>query len=312
MRILITGVGGFVGAHLARRLRARGDELVGVGLVDSPEATRALLAAELRADLTDPAAIAAAVAEARPDAVVHLAAQSSAGRSFEQPVETFRINSAGTWNLLEAVRARAPGARVLAVGTGEVYGPQPEGSRIAEDAPFAPVSPYALSKAVADAMAEVAAEAHGLDVVRTRSFSHTGPGQTPTFVVPSIARQIAAIERGGAEPVVRVGNLEITRDLSDVRDVVEAYVVLLERGKRGAVYNVGSGRGVKLAEVAAALVARARQPVRLEVDPARMRPADVPYLVADVASIARDTGWTASTPLEITLDDVLEEQRAMP
>jgi GDP-4-dehydro-6-deoxy-D-mannose reductase len=310
VRILVTGVGGFVGAHLARKLRARGDEVIGAGVADAPPGTRALLAADLRADITDPASIAGAVAEARPDAVVHLAAQSSAGRSFERPVETFRVNAAGTWHLLEAVRQRAPRARVLVVGTGEVYGPQPEGSRVAEDAPFAPVSPYALAKAAADAMAEVAGEGHGLDVVRTRSFSHSGPGQTTTFVIPSIARQIAEAESGRGEAVVRVGNLEVTRDISDVRDVAEAYVALLERGRPGAVYNVGSGRGVKLTEVAAALVARARRPVRLEVEAARMRPADVPWLVADASAIARDTGWRAATPLDTTLDDVLAEQRA--
>ena len=311
MRVLVTGVGGFVGAHLARRLRDRGDEVIGVGVADAPPATRELLAAELRADVIDTAAIAAAVAEVKPDAVVHLAAQSSAGRSFEQPVETFRINAAGTWNLLEAVRGAVPRARVLVVGTGEVYGPQPEGSRVAEDAPFAPVSPYALSKAAADAMAEAAAEAHGLDVVRTRSFGHSGPGQTTTFVIPSIARQIAALEAGGGEPVVKVGNLEVTRDLCDVRDVADAYVALLERGRTGAAYNVGSGRGVQLTDVAARLVAQARRPLRLEVDPARMRPADVSWLVADVTAIARDTGWHATTPLEVTLADVLEEQRAL-
>jgi GDP-4-dehydro-6-deoxy-D-mannose reductase len=262
-----------------------------------------------RGDLLADGALGAAVAAARPDAVVHLAGQSSAAISFERPVETYRTNAVGTWMLLEAVRVHAPGGRVLVVGSGEAYGPQPEGSRVAEDAPFRPVSPYALSKAAADALADSFARRHGVAVIRTRSFGHTGPGQSPTFAIPSFARQIAAIEAGRAQPVLRVGNLAVTRDLTDVRDVVAAYLALLERGLPGRAYNVCRGAGVRLDEVVRRLVERAKVPLQVEVDPSRVRPADLPWLVGEPRAIERDTGWSAGTPLDRTLDDVLDDWR---
>jgi GDP-4-dehydro-6-deoxy-D-mannose reductase len=307
-RILVTGAGGFVARHLIERIVAHGGAALGVGVDRAPAATAALLAGEWTADVCDAGALAAMLREAAPTAIVHLAAQSSAGVSFDQPLETYRINALGTYALLEAVRAAAPAVRVLVVGTGEVYGPQPAGSRIGEDTPIRPVSPYALSKAAADAIAEHAGS-RGLDVVRTRSFAHIGPGQTDRFVLPSIARQIAEGEKAQEEAVVRVGNLEVTRDMTDVRDVADAYLALLERGRSGAVYNVCRGAGVRLVDLARSLGDLARIPVRFEVDATRLRAADVPYLVGDPAAILRDTGWKAARPLERALEDVLEEWR---
>ncbi len=304
--VLVTGASGFVGPHLARALAAGGARVVGLAATPAP-AGLALDGWQV-ADVLDAAALAAAVAAARPDAVVHLAGQSSAARSFEQPVETFRLNVTGTWNLLEAVRAGAQAARVLVVGSGEVYGPLEAGTRAAEDAPFHPVSPYALSKAAADALAELHGRAHGLDVVRTRSFGHTGPGQEPRFVVPAFARQIAAIERG-ATPVLKVGNLEVSRDLTDVRDIARAYVLLLERGRAGEAYNVCRGVTVRLTEVVRLLAERSRVPLRVETDPALVRAADVAWLSGDPGKLERDTGWRAEIAFERTLDDVLEEWR---
>jgi GDP-4-dehydro-6-deoxy-D-mannose reductase len=180
--ILVTGVSGFVGPHLARALAAAGAQVVGLGI--EPEAPTGLpLTDWCTADLGESAAVADAVTRVHPGAVVHLAGQSSAGRSFADPEGTFRANVTGTANLLEAVRQSAPGARVLVIGSGEAYGPQPEGSRVGEETPFAPVSPYAASKAEADRIAAAAGE-RGLDIVRVRAFSHTGPGQSPVFVVP--------------------------------------------------------------------------------------------------------------------------------
>ena len=305
--VLVTGASGFVGPHLAAALRACGARVYGVA--SDPPRRSLPLEGWHTADLLDLGSLERVVEAVRPDAVVHLAGQSSAAKSFEQPVETFRINATGTWNLLEAVRKHTPKARTLVVGSGEIYGPLPEGTRAGEDAPFNPVSPYALSKAAADALAELHARAHGLDVVRTRSFGHTGPGQEPRFVVPSFARQIAAIERDGVEPVLRVGNLEVARDLTDVRDVVRAYILLLERGGTGEAYNVCRGEPVRLTEVVRMLAERSRVKVRIEVDPARVRPADVPWLVGDPARLERDTGWRAEIPFERTLEDVLEEWR---
>ena len=304
--VLITGASGFVGPHLARALSARGARIVGLAISAPPAGLT--LDGWHNADMLDAAAVARIIEAARPAAVVHLAGQSSAARSFEQPVETFRINVTGTWNLIEAVRAHAPEARMLIVGSGEVYGPLPKGTRATEGAPFNPVSPYALSKAAADALAELHARAHGLDVVRTRSFGHTGPGQDPRFVVPSFSRQIAAIERGG-EPVLKVGNLDVARDLTDVRDIVRAYVMLLEQGRAGEAYNVCRGVTVKLTDMVRMLAERSRVPVRIEVDPARVRAADVSWLAGDPAKLERDTGWRAEIAFERTLDDVLGEWR---
>jgi GDP-4-dehydro-6-deoxy-D-mannose reductase len=308
-RILVTGIGGFVGPYLAARLRRDGHTVLGLGAEQSPATVRASLEYEWTADLRNATAVAEAVAGAHPDAIIHLAAQSSASRSFAAPAETFAINVVGTWNLLEAVRAHVPRARVLAVGTGEVYGPQPPGTRVTEDTSFAPVSPYALSKAAADSAAEFAHRVYGLDVVRARAFSHAGPDQTSTFVIPSWARQIAAIERGNAEPVLRVGNLDVTRDLTDVRDVVAAYAVLLEHGGAGEVYNVCRGEGVSLRELASRMVAMAHRPIRVEVDPSLLRPADVPWLVGDPSRLAT-LGWCAAIPLATTLEDVLTDWRS--
>lgn len=307
-RLLITGVSGFVGTHLARTAAARGFAIHGTGLGDPPAVP---LASWHPADLTDPGAVASAIAAAAPDAIVHLAAQSSAARSFEAPDETFRANVLGTWNLMEAVRDVAPAARVLAVGTSEVYGSQPVGSRVDEDAAIRPVSPYALSKAAAEALAQLVHERWGLDIVRTRSFGHSGPGQTPRFVIPALAQQIAAIEAGTQPPVLAVGNLDVVRDLTDVRDVVDAYLALLERGSAGAVYNVCRGEGTRLSDAAQHLVSLARVPVRIEVDPRRFRPADIAYLVGDPARIVAATGWRPERSIERTLADVLAEQRGI-
>ena len=293
--------------HLVAALVAHGARVRGAGLGAPPAGTA--LEGWIEADLADRAAGEAALAAAPFDAVVHLAGQSSAARSFEAPEETFRANVTGTWTLLEAVRTHAPGARVLVVGTSEVYGPIEPGTRAAEDAPYAPVSPYALSKAAAEQVARAYHETHGLDVVCARPFGHTGPGQTPRFVIPSFAQQIAAIEAGRAEPILRVGNLEVTRDLSDVRDIVAGYVALLERGRNGGVYNLCRGEGVSLTDVVAGLACMARVEVRIEVDPARLRPADTPWLVGDPGLIERETGWRVTRALEVTLTDVLEEWR---
>jgi GDP-4-dehydro-6-deoxy-D-mannose reductase len=311
-RILITGVSGFVGGHLARQIAGRGEVALGVGIEAPRPEIRHVLAGHWEADIGEAEALQAVLAEAAPTAIVHLAAQSSGAESFERPVETYRSNALGTLALLEAVRRAAPQARVLVVGTGEVYGPQPAGSRVSEDAPFRPVSPYALSKAAADAIAETCGRLWNLDVVRTRSFGHVGPGQTDRFLVPSWAEQISEIEAGRRDPVLRVGNLDVTRDLTDARDVVDAYLALLARGRSGGAYNVCRGVGTRLVDLTRVLCERARVPIRVEVDPARVRPADLPYLVGDPATITRDTGWKAAIPLEQTLYEVLQEWRGRP
>jgi GDP-4-dehydro-6-deoxy-D-mannose reductase len=306
--ILVTGAGGFVGPHLARALVAHGATVHGCGLGEPPAGTP--LASWRTLDLADVVGLCETLRQTAPDGIVHLAGQSSAARSFEAPEETMRANVAGTANLLDAVKLEAPAARVVVVGTSEAYGPCEPGTRLTETATFRPVSPYALSKATADELAGSFAATHGLDIVRARPFGHTGPGQTDRFVVPGWARQIAAIEAGRAEPVLRVGNLEVTRDLSDVRDIVLGYIALLQRGARGAAYNLCRGEGTALTAVIEKLTAMAHVTVRVEVDPARLRPADVPWLVGDPSFVARDCGWSVKIPLEDTLRDVLDDWRA--
>ena len=307
-RVLVTGAGGFVGPHLVRALAERGAVVRGTGLGAPGAGTPLVVWREAELAVLAPAR--AAVAASAVDAVVHLAGQSSAAKSFEAPEATFRANVTGTWTLLEAVRAHAPAARVLVVSTSEVYGSIEPGTRADETHPFAPVSPYALSKAAAEQVAAATASTHGLDVVRARPFGHTGPGQTPRFVVPAFAQQIAAIEAGRSQPVLRVGNLEVTRDLSDVRDIVRGYCALLERGRAGAVYNLCRGEGVRLTDMVHQLAALSRVKLAVEVDPARLRPADTPWLVGDPSLAATELGWRAERPLGVTLADVLDEWRA--
>ncbi|NOT34526.1 MAG: NAD-dependent epimerase/dehydratase family protein [Candidatus Eisenbacteria bacterium] len=303
-----------MGYHLARALHARGAQVFGTGTDREPPlavAREQLLTNYAPAfDLRDVAAVRAGIAEWRPDSIVHLAAQSSTARSFEAPAETFEINMLGTWTLLEAVRDFVPRARLLVIGTGDVYGPQPAGSRVAEDVSFKPASPYAFSKAAADAAAEVAGARWGLDVVRTRSFGHTGPGQTPAFVVSAFAHQLAQIQEGRREPVLRVGNLAVTRDFTDVRDVVGAYVALLDRGTSGMAYNVCRGEATQLEELLRHMIAASGVEARIEVDSERLRPADVPYLVGDPTRIEREVGWRAEIPLDRTVAEMIAEHRA--
>jgi GDP-4-dehydro-6-deoxy-D-mannose reductase len=307
-RVLVTGARGFVGGHLVEHLRDRCTRLSGFGLETDPGGMP--LDGWHVGDLRDPDVLRAVMAAERPQAVVHLAARSSAAASFDDPAGTFDANTLGTWRLLEAVRLEAPSARVLLVGTSEVYGPQPPGTRVKEDAPFRPVSPYALSKAGADSAGEVAYRRYGLDVVRTRSFGHTGPGQSTRFFLPSMVDQIARAEAGLAEPVLKVGNLDVVRDLTDVRDVVVGYRLLLERGRSGAAYNVCRGEGVRLADVITGVVARARIALRIDADPARMRPVDVAYLVGDGTRMTEDTGWSATRALDETAAEMLDAARA--
>jgi GDP-4-dehydro-6-deoxy-D-mannose reductase len=286
----VTGGAGFAGAHL-------------LGLL--PGAT-APSRDEL--DLLDAEAVRAAVRDASPDAVLHLAAQASVGRSWEAPAETIAENVTMTANLLEAVRHEAPGAAVVLISSGEIYGP-PDRLPVDEDAPLRPQNPYAVSKAASDLLGGQYSDATGLRVVRLRPFNHTGPGQSDDYVVGTLTRQVAEAEAAGqSEAVVRTGNPDSARDFSDVRDVVRAYVAAA--GLDPGVYNVASGRAVSVRELIELVRAAARIPVRHEIDPARVRAHDVPEVRASADRLRAATGWTPEIPLEQTVADALEAWRA--
>jgi GDP-4-dehydro-6-deoxy-D-mannose reductase len=307
MRVLVTGVGGFVGPWLARALVGAGHKVHGV-VREGDEAPAGV--ASHRADVTDRAALERVVADVAPGGVVHLAAVSFVPEADADPDAAYRVNVGGTLALLAAVRASAPSARVLYVGSSDAYGAvRREELPIGEDVPFRPLSVYGATKAAADVAAGQWARGFGLDVVRARPFNHTGPGQGARFVCAALARQVARIERGEQEPVLVVGNADPVRDFSDVRDVVAGYVALLERGRRGEAYNLCSGEGTSVAEVIALLRTHARVPLRVRSDPALRRPLDVERIVGSHARATADTGWRPSIPLADTLRDVLDDWR---
>jgi GDP-4-dehydro-6-deoxy-D-mannose reductase len=302
VRVLVTGADGFVGRHLLVALEAAGHEIVAAGGPEAAPPARAL-------DLRDPDAVAALVAQSAPEGIVHLAGQAFVPDAHRAPLATLDVNAAGTARLLEAVRRSAPEARVLVVSSAEVYGVQgPERMPLDETAPLRPANPYGASKAAAEAYALAWSRGYGLDVVVARPFNHLGPGQDPRFVAPGFARQLAAIAAGGA-PRLAVGNLEAQRDFLDVRDVVAAYLALLESGRRGEVYNICSGRAVAIREVLRLLISIAGVPVEVRDDPERMRPADLPLLVGDAAKLRAATGWSPRIALAQSLRDVYDDAR---
>lgn len=295
MRALVTGAAGFVGRHLVAWLEHEGDEVI--------ETDR-----HLGTDVLDPEALRRLLTDTRPDAVYHLAGQADVGGSWTSPTETFRANAEGTLNVLVAALG-AGVERVLAVSSGDVYGRVPgEELPIGEDRPLRPVSPYGASKAAADVVALQAHLGHGLAVVRARPFNHLGPGQSDRFVAAALASRIARNELEGLD-AVPVGNLSPRRDFTDVRDVVRAYRLLVERGEAGEAYNVCSGLDMAVQDVADRLVARAERPMALVADPELARPVDTPVLRGDPTKLQEATGWTPEITLDQTLADVLDDWR---
>lgn len=327
MNYLVTGATGFVGRHLVRALGAEAGQPVsihGTAYPDLPPAAAAGLAPRASAasvaldiallDLRDREAVRRAVGRALPERVIHLAAVSNVRSSWEKREETMATNLLGTFNLLEALRAEAPAARILFVSSADVYGlVTAADKRLAETDAVRAVNPYAYTKAAGEMMCDFYAQVEGLDIVIARPFPHTGPGQAADFVCSDWARQLVRIERGEAPPRIRVGNLDVRRDFSDVRDVVRAYAALLEKGRKGEIYNICSGVAVSLREILDTLIREAdlgaKAPVAVEVDPAKLRKADQALLLGDNAKIRRETGWAPALPLDRTLRDLLAAWR---
>lgn len=315
MRALITGITGFAGSHLAEHLLALKDvEVFGTirwrSRTENVESIRNRITL-VECDLADASAVDRAIATARPDLIFHLAAQSFVPTSWVAPSETITNNVIGQLNLFEAVRRAGIDPLVQIACSSEEYGLVHEDEvPITEDNPLRPQSPYAVSKIAQDFLGYQYFCSYGLRVVRTRTFNHTGPRRGEVFVTSNFAKQVAEIEQGLVEPVLRVGNLEARRDFTDVRDVVKAYWLALERGEPGDVYVIASGRARRISEVVDMLLGMAKVPIRVERDPARMRPSDVPVLLGNSTKFRKKTGWEPVIPFEQTLTDLLEYWRA--
>lgn len=309
-RVLVTGAVGFVGRHLVEYLQSYSDlEVIGTGR-RAPEADGSLRIEHVRADLTVLEQVETLVRVARPDFVVHLAAQPSVAESWRDPVGTITNNLVAQQNLLQCLVAAAPEARVLVVGSSEEYGlVHPEDLPVDEETPLRPDNPYAVSKIAQDYLGLQFFLGRRLPVVRVRPFNLFGPRQSDRFALGSFARQIAEAEAGLRAPEVVVGNLAARRDFTDVRDAVRAYWLALERGTPGEVYNVGGGGVRAVGDLLDALVARARVKVAVRVDPDRFRPVEAPSIAADVSRIREELGWEARIPFETTIDDILDDWR---
>lgn len=305
MRALVTGITGFAGANLVPLLLAQGWNVVGTHSRIRPPSP-AMLHTGLQTrvhDFNDADAFDAVLREAAPDIVFHLAGQTGA------PFPTLLQSHAGaTATLLDAVRRVAAHARVIIPGSSAQFGNN-QAPRIVEDAPYRPATLYGIAKVAEANVATYFHEVFGLDVIRTHTFNCFGPGQRSAFVPAAFASQIAAIERGAAPPVLRVGNLDAHRDMTDIRDVARAYLCLADQGKSGAVYNVCSGRTVLIRDLVETLRSLSRMPFEVRQDPVRVQAVDVPVQCGDPTLIATETGWAPQIPLGQTMTDVLEEWR---
>jgi GDP-4-dehydro-6-deoxy-D-mannose reductase len=314
VRILVTGITGFVGSHFAEYALERGADVYGSYRWRSKTENIDHLGNRIRlveCDLRDVSSVQHLLDASRPDAIIHLAAQSFVGSSWQAPAETLLTNTVSQVNLLEAIRQRPQRPRFLVVGSSEEYGAVYEGELpITEDNPLRPLSPYAVSKVTQDLLGYQYFKSYGLPIVRTRAFNHEGPRRGDVFVTSNFARQIAEIEAGLREPLIQVGTLKTRRDYTDVRDIVRGYWLLLERGEPGEVFNLCSGKAWEIGEVLEFLLGETRvRPIAVREDPARLRPSDVPMLLGDASRIRRAVGWQPELPFEQTLRDVLDYWR---
>ena len=311
-KALIIGAAGFVGGYLTEALLKAGYEVYATKLeFEKIEGTGATV---YNMDVTSVTETSAVIADVKPDAVFHLAAQSSVKLSWEKPYLTLNVNIIGALNVLEACRALSEtgkSPRVLLIGSAEEYGKvTPEQCPIKEDLSCAPKNLYALSKLTQNGLGRIYAESFGMDIITVRAFNHTGPRQAPAFVLADFCKQVAEIEAGKKEPVISVGNLEAMRDFTDVRDIVKAYILLAEKGRGGETYNVGRGQAVKIMSLLEMILKEAKCPIEVRRDEARMRPSDVPLHVADTEKIRNDTGWQPTLTLAETVKDTLDYWRS--
>lgn len=298
-KLFVTGGGGFVGRHV-REACADGGAFAG-WTFSTPESGW---------DIRDEQAVAQAIGQAAPDAVLHLAAQSFVPRSFQDPRETLEINLLGTLNLLRALTAHGFRGRMIFVSSGDVYGRVPEASLpVDEHYRPQPRSPYAVSKIAAEELCLQWHRTEGLEVMIARPFNHVGPGQDARFVLPALAQQVVAIAQGAREPFIDAGDIDATRDFTDVRDVVAAYAAMFDRGVVGSTYLIGSGEERRVRDLLDQMCALAKVNAQVRQDPAKLRPAEQRRMAADAGKLRFDTQWQPTIPMNSTLLDILEDAR---
>lgn len=311
LRALIIGSAGFVGKYLIRHLR---DDLhwdVIATKLESEKIEESHIDV-YNLDILRETEISEVLNKTKPDCVFHLAAQSSVYLSWKNPDLTIDINVKGCIHVLDAIRKLEYKPRTLLIGSGEEYGYiRPDEIPIVESTALRPGNIYAASKAVQNMIGKIYADAYGLDIMVSRSFNHIGPGQAPDFVVSDFCRQVAEIEAGNSPAVIRVGNLKAKRDFTDVRDVVKAYAALIQKGKTGEIYNVGSGKAVSIEELLEKILSMSKKKIKIEVDERKLRPLDIPIIEADICKLQKDTGWMQEYSLDRTISDTLEYWRNM-
>jgi len=311
LRVLITGAGGFVGVHLAAHLDryAPQTQLFGTTLFPAERVHPAVEENHL-IDLKDYAKVQALLAHCRPEAIYHLAAQAFVPRSFEDPWETLENNIRAQLNIIQACLELNLQPRILIVSSAEIYGEvSPTQLPMGEDTEIGPTNPYSVSKVAQDMLGLQYYLSHDLPIMRARPFNHIGPGQNSRFVAPAFAMQIARIEEGEQEAVIYVGNLAAKRDFTDVRDIVRAYRMIIKSGQPGGAYNVASGLAYSIQQLLDILLSLSDSDIEARVDPARLRPVDVPEIRGDASKLRRDTGWQPTFTFEQTLKDVLADCR---
>lgn len=306
---LVIGAAGFVGNYLINEMHANEMEAYATKLphekFENPHAKVYDL------DIMDKDAIVALLFEIRPDYIFHLAAQSSVGLAWKNPGLTVDVNIKGSLNVMDAIRELFYKPRVLLIGSGEEYGHiQPGETPITETNLLRPGNIYAVTKACQNMIGNIYSKAYDMELMMVRAFNHIGPGQAPMFVVSDFCKQVAEIEKGLREPVMKVGNLAAKRDFTDVRDVVKAYVGLIQKGESGETYNVGSGNAQEIREILDLIISKSNTEITVEIDPNKLRPVDVPIIEADITKLNQLTGWTPQIPLEQTIQETLDYWRA--
>ena len=306
MKSLIIGGAGFVGAYLIRHLRDDLKQQVYVTKMPGEQIKETVTGA-YDLNILEQDSIETVLKEVKPDYIYHLAAQSSVAVSWKRPALTVDVNVKGAINVLEAVRQSAPQAKVLLIGSGEEYGHvRQEEVPIKEGNVTRPGNIYAATKVCQNLLGKIYADAYGLDIVMVRAFNHIGPNQSPIFVVADFCKQVAEIEAGKREPVMMVGNLSAKRDFTDVRDVVRAYALLMDKGTKGQTYNVGSGHAIAIEEILKMILKHSAVKIEVETDKERLRPVDVPIIEADTGELKKCTGWMPEIALEQTIIETLE------